>query len=395
MSIVNNNTKITAPVSTDDVSQILSVASHDVATLCSSGKINPASKCKPIRVDQPESLTDAQRMGNGTDGLYYGVRVKQNGTGLYNIDSSGMYEYVGVRAGVDWARLDDFVGYVHTARFNPSALVSESFLLDSEPGCGVSIAYSEYSDPDKTPGIDVSYIARQFTAGTDLGEHYPCAMVRVGNAKYIRALWNSHYEGYMDEGNVEGFTTLKHGGVIYRYWRVMPAPSSWNLNTGDTVYVTIFFISRIYANQWNIRSRWLQVTQGTLCLYTLWGCPDGIAVPVKVKAYVTKGMAVTRVSGLRGGATFTAVWDWLSDAETGVEYIMSVTITTESGLQVGTGSVRETYTGAPAPVLGTSITARNIVGGIAAGTYHYTFTVKSSQSGTQTCNVGSGVFTVS
>lgn len=387
MSIVSNGTKITAPISTDDVSTVLQVASHDVATLCSSTKINPASKCKPIRFDKVGSLTDAERMGNGSDGLYYGVRVKQEGTGLYNIDSSSMYEYVRVRAGVDWARLDDFEGYVHTARFNPNALVPDFFLLDSDPGCYVSIDYNEYSDPTKTSGIDVSHIVKQYTAGTDLGGLYPCAMVRKGNTKYMRALLNV---------TRNGFSTLKADGVIYREWKVMPAPSGWGFNPGDTVYVTIFFISQIKYGTWDIQTAWKQVTQNQICNYTLWGCPNGINVPVTVKQYITKGMGVTSVTAVRGGITFTAKWGWLPDAVNGVTYSMAVNITTENGLPVGSGSISKTYTtGATAPQLGEIIAAKNIVGGIAAGTYLYTFTVKSSQSGQQACNVGSGKFTVS
>lgn len=68
---------ITAPVNTDDISATLGVASHDVATLCTSDRINRWSKYKPIRGGDYHTLPGEGFKGTAADiadGIIYGLK---------------------------------------------------------------------------------------------------------------------------------------------------------------------------------------------------------------------------------------------------------------------------------------------------------------------------------
>lgn len=60
MSIVNG--KIVAPVSIDDVKNILGEPSNDLATLCKSSKINKWAKYKPINIGKTFNITERDRV---------------------------------------------------------------------------------------------------------------------------------------------------------------------------------------------------------------------------------------------------------------------------------------------------------------------------------------------
>lgn len=145
----NSAGKITAPVNTDDVGTVIGVASHDVATLCSSTKNNKWSKHKPVRGESPASYATWDRNTGNVRGvvgypIYWGMRMpfnngyqlnitnEQGGTlgsrwlkplairaaHLLNETQCGNvknYEYMQPVVGTDFCRLDDYVGYNHNA----------------------------------------------------------------------------------------------------------------------------------------------------------------------------------------------------------------------------------------------------------------------------------------
>lgn len=143
---MHNNGIISAPVNTDDVSTVLGVASHDVATLCLAVKGNDKfNKNKPYRGTQPEvksRTVDNHANGTGkflgnrgeTTGypVYWGMRypmntAQQNASGQPRsnllelcVDTAipansthPNYEYMKPELGTDFCRLDDFVGFQH------------------------------------------------------------------------------------------------------------------------------------------------------------------------------------------------------------------------------------------------------------------------------------------
>lgn len=116
------NGKITAPVNTDDVSATIGVASHDVATLCSSTKINPFAKYKPCvpKVDTPITLTDSQRKdvawGMGNIPYYNNLLSLAKNEPPVNGWKTNYFTHEAPVPGTNFCRLDDFVNYWHDAR---------------------------------------------------------------------------------------------------------------------------------------------------------------------------------------------------------------------------------------------------------------------------------------
>lgn len=134
------NGKITAPVNTDDVSAVLGVGSHDVATLCSDDngkvkKINKWSKYKPVIINSPMQThltATADQWYKGDDGKCgFSIPIGApgaNGPTVANLYKSNAWEYnppspyiydstgkiIGGRG--DFCRLEDFIGYDHNAK---------------------------------------------------------------------------------------------------------------------------------------------------------------------------------------------------------------------------------------------------------------------------------------
>ncbi len=133
------NGVITAPVNTDDVSAVLGVASHDVATLCTSERNNKWSKHKPVRGESPADYDTWDRnTGNvrATVGypIVWGMTLPFNTALQLKLSAAHRwlkplamraahlksesesanvraYEYAQPVVGTDFCRLGDYVGY--------------------------------------------------------------------------------------------------------------------------------------------------------------------------------------------------------------------------------------------------------------------------------------------
>ncbi len=214
MSIVNNN-EVKWPVNPQEVYALLGIApdssrGYDIGTLCDNrhGKINPASKVKPIRYAGPGWLTFAQfkgTMNDHADGIYYGLRCalhqgqgdgKPDGTrgwaGLHKCD----WSYLPPVLGQHFFRLTDFAlspneagtsgrfGYKHNARFNPVGYVAGitgaggvAILHYDQPG-NVDCSVSCQVDSNTNQLITTLGVNLQDVAGvTDIGDWYPCILV--------------------------------------------------------------------------------------------------------------------------------------------------------------------------------------------------------------------------
>lgn len=113
-------TIITSPVSITKVRQVLSEASNDVGTLCSSNRINMWAKYKPVRVATPKALTEEERHSAS-----YGITAQSvaleypsgaNNTVIFNQARVGAYgwSYDKPTGGAQSPyRLGDFKGYNH------------------------------------------------------------------------------------------------------------------------------------------------------------------------------------------------------------------------------------------------------------------------------------------
>lgn len=198
-------------INTDDVNAVIGVASHDVATLCLSTKVNKWNKNKPYRGTQPEvksrTVDNAANetgkylgsRGSGTTTgfpCYWGMRypmntAQQNASGnprsnllelCYDVarpTTSGHpnYEYMKPVVGTDFCRLDDFDGYYHNA-----GPFLDAGVTGAVPGNGIpaTIKISKYDSnkltvyaiipsdsygfvfPDIIPEADSYYLVAEF-----------------------------------------------------------------------------------------------------------------------------------------------------------------------------------------------------------------------------------------
>ncbi len=135
----NGAGKISAPVNTDDISTVLGVASHDVATLCTHERNNKWSKKKPVRGESPVEYSEPWNRNTGNVRsvvgcpIYWGMTLPFNTsqqTGLsahqrwlrplayravYGGGNVKSYEYAKPVVGTDFCRMTDYVGYNHKA----------------------------------------------------------------------------------------------------------------------------------------------------------------------------------------------------------------------------------------------------------------------------------------
>lgn len=131
----HSNGKITAPVNTDDISAVIGVNSHDVATLCRSANVNPDSLAKPIRLTVPGSKPFSGYNNQGdfnnpvkdslTESMYLAgykipyMNLVQGFTWTRFIDRF-LYRKWEFQA-LDYGCMDHFVNYNHNAKFEDAA----------------------------------------------------------------------------------------------------------------------------------------------------------------------------------------------------------------------------------------------------------------------------------
>lgn len=139
----HTTTTITAPVNTDDVSAVLNVASHDVATLCAHEKNNKWSKRKPLRKESPDDFATWDKSAGNipvTAGypIIWGMQLPFNtsqqvgsvtslikplatrAAHLFSAQSGACanvknYVYMRPRIGTDFCNLGHYDGYNHKA----------------------------------------------------------------------------------------------------------------------------------------------------------------------------------------------------------------------------------------------------------------------------------------
>lgn len=217
IKMANDNGKIGDDVDlVGDVYAVLGITptdgACDLADACCDvhGKINPASKRKPVRHDGFAALTDGQFKGTAADnasGIYYGLKVRA-ASGGYPAVHECDYSYLPPRAGVDWCRLTDFAGYDHGATFNPvGSLPSEAFMdLDSNMEVSVLVRLRTVNGQmvvDKECGVNLDDIMDVSSDNLDLGDYYPLILVsgvsadgKPAGPHMLRALKNAHTLGY-------------------------------------------------------------------------------------------------------------------------------------------------------------------------------------------------------
>lgn len=163
----HSNGVISDPVNTDDINATIGVLSHDIGYLCSNehGKTCKWAKYKPVIVNQPGEITEAQRksVNHGlavtnalqSDGYTYNLAEwTYNAPSPYKYNSAG--QITGGRG--EFCRENDFIGYVHTAK-PPIYIISDE---PDEAGCTV-VTWDE-----GTTKIDDFKIVAGYTCGNSI-----------------------------------------------------------------------------------------------------------------------------------------------------------------------------------------------------------------------------------
>lgn len=397
-----NGKKITAPVTTTDVSNCLNLNTNKISELCTSSRINKWSKHKPIRYDKVTPLLSNNNgydewAGSATDradGYVYGVKLLQNGGNIVNLHNTS-FDYRGVRKGEDWSRLGDLDGYDDEAVPNPKGLLPETVIIDMDGVVGdVRVNY----DLSNTTGIDLSEVLKATRSdGKTFADMYPCVLITIGTVSYVRALWNMRYSLDFVKGSAQsyaGYTKMMDGGA---WW------SGWGLQTdglegaedGVTATATIFFVDKIVDNTLGRDWReWTVVSDGQIVNDTLYACPEAVAKILTFTLSFSKGVSVTGASwtALPSGRQMNLILaiEWL-DPDPEATYTLTAYILTTDAEQQNIGMAEWSLSyNEPAPsfisqVVNTS--KLDLVTG--QGTYMVNWSVISSKRPTKPVNSGS------
>ena len=174
MSIVSG-TKLAAPIGLKEVYSLLGVSKtgtyYDVAYICGNahGKINKWAKYKPVNVNQPAPITDAQRtaVNHGLKAVEVPGIVSADGVYKQGIPSTSEWDY---QPPTTWNRLTDFVnpsnptqsGYYHAAKapangFKSITIYNDQFYNSSKTYTfNCKFGSASYEGIGDTSGIEIA-----------------------------------------------------------------------------------------------------------------------------------------------------------------------------------------------------------------------------------------------
>lgn len=307
---------------------------HGYACTNTHGKINPASKHKPIRFDKTAALSDAEMMGSAVDnlnGIYYGIRF----TPIIGriTDLHDCMNYLPPVAGTDHSRLSDFNGYDHKAVFNPIGSLPDFFFSDIA-SMSVGIDYDSFVTASST-GINMDDIIKKAYSPDVTGQlanMYPCILISdlARTVYWARALSRG---GEILDGDKTGYTTLRTDGTWINRWYAETREYSCRENSSitgglapsygrpqafleafETRLVSVFFVKEIVNSGTGIDlTVWNEVTDfSTFFPGRVWACPGATGKRVEFRRYMPKGVQVYSVSmsnGSRISVNVKCGWD--------------------------------------------------------------------------------------
>lgn len=241
--------KITAPVNTDDVREVLGENTDDIGTLCMSDKINRWAKFKPLAIDQKEDITDAQRAQFG-----YGIRDIPFFTNPYNMAMLIYEESLRQDNGVPilneyftyarpyeamLKRLPDFAGYDHNALPPIFAPDEDEFQLGSDTDLTISFGVNKSTNHVEL--FDLSLFPSG--APTHLKDYYFGAVITDGEM-YDTAIQQTPVSAlYLNMGNVtfnyNSISAMINNPVAL--CAILSPVASLSATTDDKPYVPLLF----------------------------------------------------------------------------------------------------------------------------------------------------------
>lgn len=219
----HSNGVITAPINTDDVSSVLGHASHDVKTLCMSDKIKKYAKYKPVIIDTPVDITDAQRRA-----VNYGMNVRQTTLtqAKANTQMPWLYNAIG---STNWGRLTDFDGYDHNSDIPPIVFGfgfdSKEYLYNSVTMAATSIAVkvsfrrnaSLASSGIGVVGLSLDDLGATGDTVESLNNYVPCVTAVVNSNLYV-ANAEDTFGGKFSTGVNDMAIVLDNFGFLTNCW---------------------------------------------------------------------------------------------------------------------------------------------------------------------------------
>ena len=314
------NGRITAPVNTDDISATLGVASHDVATLCTSDRINPWAKYKPIRGGSYTPLLAAGFAGTTEDinnGIIFGMRAATRSSRLDDIHECD-FSYAGKPGDNDWKRMTDFVGYDHNA--GPLPMVAFSMLnqwVYVDIGSAVVPVTFSFANgingtgkPSNLRAVSVDDIIKatdRSSSTARLSAYYPCACVMLRGTNWLRCLDsgpNAEIERPGNSGTIvpggKSGQTLTSDGTDSGSWL-----ADWDLplasllkkagvtspNNKESVTVSICFLPQVVFPGTGLNlTDWVALRENILYYTRAFGCPGGVGCRLELRRYYQPGL---------------------------------------------------------------------------------------------------------
>lgn len=377
----HSNGKITAPVNTDDIKAALGETSDDVGTLCTSKKINKASKFKPIKYDTPAMLTDAQRAGDVesiTKGIIYGVAFSAP-LAFNELAEAGAMRYHAPEAGTDWLRMTDFIGYDHNAAFTPQGVIANKTYFDYPGHTNINV---DISEKETSGGINIADVAQQLdqTLPSDdpFAKLYPCILVQAyggdedptgdvavegvptkgTSTKYIRALaFNGSYNTMRVNGVWQGERTA-----------IVDSSAPTFLKSENTkVLCCVFFFKQLTTSSIDLKSKWWPIELGSVsdslpnAIPLDFGrpvlCPNAGCHVIKVQKFYNVTVAFdSAVLGLRNGRYHLQVRVRFSGDPDGRKYTINASLYKQNSVSlVAGGSAEFTYSSAADDMAGVTV----------------------------------------
>lgn len=238
----HSNGHITAPINTDDVSAVLGVASHDVATLCySSNKINKWARNKPEAIGGPEPLTDDQRKANN-----FALRMTTTYTAIQNYVNAAKgvngislegWVYDAPRANRnDWARLTDFDGYRSDAACPFPSMMGGVFIKGSLQGkdmLEITLAAGYEGTAGNTDYIRIADLNKSDAKYSDW--HAGVLLISVSNTSkfYLATATTTISNGvkvqFTQDNGMPNVPTGDYQGFVFLANRAFRASDSYNM----------------------------------------------------------------------------------------------------------------------------------------------------------------------
>lgn len=173
-------------ITLDDIGYCLGSTSRDLGSLCTASTIAKWAKFKPIRLNTPAELTEAQRKSVNC-GMSAPSSVAYN-----NPDdvTSLVWTYERPR-GIgyqEWYRILDFDGYAHRANYPPT--VAKNSTANKAWGDTVGLFSNPYATIGSVGAIQYGDINQTITRpgkeALALGSWYMAAVIKAGSNRYVK-----------------------------------------------------------------------------------------------------------------------------------------------------------------------------------------------------------------